>query len=631
MPRRRIALRRGLGPVALASVAYGEVGSSLFFALGIVALYALGFTPWVLLVVGLLFLVVALSYAEGTAALPEAGGGAMFVRRAFNDPAGFIAGWALFLDYLIVIALAAFFTSNYLGHAAGWEALRRSPWDLVVGVAVIVAVATVWLGGRRRFIRRLARIAVALALATHVLIAVLGLAFLASADALGHGVDLGTAPTWREIAFALPVAMLAYTGLETVANLAAETRDPARTLPRGLLAGIGAVITFSFVIGIVGISAYPAEGRAGTELATEWQRAPLVGIVAAMEGDLPTGLVDVLRVAVGAAGVVVLVAAVATAIAGAGRLAYSLGQHAMLPHAFAVLSRRTLLPWPAIAAAAAVAVALLIAADRAGDADTILASLYSFGILLAFTAAQLAIVRLRFREPALGRPFRVPLNVRFGGAHVPLLALLGAVLTFALWIAALATHQAARIGGPLWLLLGIALFAAVRVRQRERILGAVAPPVADLVPETSGAYQRILVPLKLSEIGEEVLATAIKLAEEHRAAVRVLHVLRVPLELPIDAPLPEQEDNARVSLEEASELAAEHGVEIETEVVRARSIGEAVVEGARRCEADLILLGSAPRWRQQSRFFSPTVDYVLRHAPCEVMVVAYPQGILEEV
>src|SRR5919197_3169551 len=141
MPRRIPALRRALGLLALASVAYGEVASSLYFALGVVALYALGLTPWVLLAVGVLFLVVALSYAEGTAAIPEIGGAATFVRRAFNDPAGFLVGWALFLDYLIVIALAALFTAHYFGNAVGWDGLTDRPWDTVAGVGVIAAVA----------------------------------------------------------------------------------------------------------------------------------------------------------------------------------------------------------------------------------------------------------------------------------------------------------------------------------------------------------------------------------------------------------------------------------------------------------------------------------------------------------
>ena len=152
----------------------------------------------------------------------------------------------------------------------------------------------------------------------------------------------------------------------------------------------------------------------------------------------------------------------------------------------------------------------------------------------------------------------------------------------------------------------------------------------DLVPHPEGLYERILVPLKLGPIGEEILATAVKLAEEHAARIRVLHVIRVPLDLPLDADLHDEEEAAESSIAEAKLLAAEHGVVIEGHIVRARALGEAIVAEAAASEADLIVMGSAPRWRRQSRFFSPTVDYVLRRAPCEVMVVTYPQGVLED-
>lgn len=152
----------------------------------------------------------------------------------------------------------------------------------------------------------------------------------------------------------------------------------------------------------------------------------------------------------------------------------------------------------------------------------------------------------------------------------------------------------------------------------------------DLVPEPEGAYERILVPLKLGPIGDEVLATAVKLAEEHGARIRVLHVVRVPLELPLDADMADEEQEAEAAIAEAKLLAAEHGVEVEGKIVRARALGEAIVKEAVDGDIDLIVMGSAPRWRRQSRFFSPTVDYVLRRAPCEVMVVSYPQGVLEE-
>jgi APA family basic amino acid/polyamine antiporter len=623
--RKLPGLQRVLDVPSLAAVAYGEIVSSLFFALGVVALHALGFTPWVLLSVGVLFLLVAVSYAEGTAAIPETGGAATFVRRAFNDPLGFLTGWVLFLDYLIVIALAGLFVPHYVGHAIGWEGLTDSPADVLVGGGVIAALGGIRLL-RRPALYRLAIVVAAASLGALLVLIVLGFPLLFSLDSLGEGLDLGTAPSWSEIAFALPLAMLAFTGLETVANLAAETREPGRTLPRSLFTGIGAAVVVSVLVGIVALSAYP--GARG--LGTDWLEAPLVGLAAAFEGELPAAVVDLLRIAVGLTGGVILLATIATSFSGAGRLAYSLGRHEMLPRAFARLNRRTLISPVSILSVTAISWGLLAVSRAADDPVSFLASLYSFGVLIAFTAAQVAVVRLRFTEPGLERPFRVPGNVRIRGTEVPLAALVGAPLTLAIWIAALATHEPARVAGPIWLGVGAVVYVGSRLAGKETVLGRVTPAVGDLVPDLEGAYQRILVPMKIGPIGEEVLGTAIKLAEEQGGNVSALHVIRVPLDQALDAPLLDAEEQAEASLAEVKLLAADHEVEVDGKIVRARSIGEAIVDEARERDADLIVLGSAPRWRRQSRFFSPTVDYVLRRAPCEVMVIAYPQGVLEE-
>ncbi|HYZ19735.1 MAG TPA: universal stress protein [Gaiellaceae bacterium] len=635
MARKLPGLQRVLDVPSLAAVAYGEISSSIFFALGVVALFALGFTPWVLLVVGLLFLLVALSYAEGTAAIPETGGAATFVRRAFNDPLGFLTGWVLFLDYLIVIALAALFVPHYAGHAIGWDAPTDGPADVVIGIGVIAAVALVRLV-RRPGMYSVAVVVAGASLAALLVVVVLGLPLLFSLDNLGKGLDLGTAPTWYAISFALPLAMLAYTGLETVANLAAETREPGRTLPRSLFTGIGAAVLVAVLVAAVAISAFPSHpdpdgpGGYASDLGTEWLRAPLAGVATAFEGQLPAVVVDALRMFVGLGGVLILVAAVTTSFSGAGRLAYSLGRHEMLPRAFARLSRRTLIAPASIVSVAVISSALLLLTRAVDTPIRFLASLYSFGILLAFTAAQLAVIRLRFVEPGLARPFRVPANVRIRGTEVPLAALVGAPLTFAIWVVSLVTHDAARVAGPIWLAIGAVVYVSSRLAGQETVLGRVTPAVGDLVPEVEGAYKRILVPMKIGPIGEEVLATAIRLAEEENGTIIALHVIRVPLDQALDAELLDAEEQAEASLAEARLLAAEHGVEIQTEVVRARAIGEAIAQAARTHEAELIVVGSAPRWRRQSRFFSPTVDYVLRNAPCEVMVIAYPQGVLEE-
>jgi APA family basic amino acid/polyamine antiporter len=601
---------------ALFSVAYGEIASSLYFALGIVAAYALGFTPFVLLGAGIFFLIVSLSYAEGTAAIAETGGAATFVRRAYNDAAGFLTGWALFLDYLIVIALSTIFMPHYLGTALGIAELRESPWDIVVAVCVILGIAAVRLT-RRSQLHSAGIVVAGLDLATQLLLVILGLALLYSPEALTHGTDLGVSPTWDDLAFALPLAMLAYTGLETVANLAEETREPGRTLPRSLFSAIGLVVLLTFAVAVVGLSAFPAENGT-TALGDEWLKAPLAGIVEALQTHVPGWLGDVLLVYVGLTGAFVLLAAATTSISGFTRLAYSLGEHGQLPRSFGRLNRRTLVSPQAIVAAAVISIGIVIGTGLIGDDVAFLASLYSFGVLLAFAAAQLAVLRLRVTEPDLPRPFRAPI----------LAPLLGAPLAIAFWIVSMVTHPAARYAGPIWLAVGLVVFLVVRRRAHLGLFDEIAP-VEQLPP--GAEFHRILVPMKLGPIGEEMVATAVALAKDHDAAVDAVFVILVPLEHAIDAPLHDLEEQAAASLAEATLLGEEHGVLVEPITVRARSIGRAIVEQAVEGESDLIVLGSSPRWRRQSAFFSPTVDYVLRMAPCEVLVVAFPQGVLEDV
>ncbi len=626
MARKLPRLQRVLDAPALASVAYGEIASSIYFALGIVALHALGLTPVVLGVVGILFVVVALSYAEGTTAIREAGGAATFVRVAFNDFAGFLTGWALFLDYLIAIALSALFFPHYFGLAVDWNGIARHPGDVVFGCLLIAALGVSKLVRRTRLYSF--GIAVPLLdLVTQLLLVVLGFALLFSGSALTRGLHLGTSPSWHELAFALPLAMLAYTGLETVANLAEETRRPGRDLPRSLFTAIGAVVVIYVLIALVGLSAFPAV-HGTTELGTAWQRAPLMGIVSALAGHVPGWFEHVLRVYVGLTGALVLLAAATTSISGIGRLAFSLGEHGQLPRTFGRLHKRTLVAPQSVIAATAIPIVLLLATAWLTNPVSFLASLFSFGVLLAFTAAQLAVVKLRITEPNLRRPFRVPLGVRRGGAVIPLPSVVGALATAAIFVVAMVTHIGARYAGPAWLAVGVLVYLGVRHSRGEGLLEHVEPGEQPL-PEAH--YSRILVPMKLGEIGEEMVATAVKLAQDRGAAVEALHVILVPLDQPLDAPLYEQEERAAASLAEAAALGADHGVKVVGRTVRARSIGDAIVDAAAEDAVDLIVLGSSPRWRRQSRFFSPTVDHVLRRADAEVLIVAFPQGVLEDV
>ncbi len=616
MARKLLGFQRVLDAPALFSVAYGEIASSIYFALGIVAAYALGFTPLVLLGAGIFFLIVSLSYAEATTALPETGGAATFVRRAYNDAFGFLTGWALFLDYLIVIALSTLFMPHYLGTALGVDELSESPWDIVIAVAVILVIAAVRLA-RRSQLHSAGLVVAGLDLATQLLLVILGAALLFSPDALTQGTDLGVSPTWDDLAFALPLAMLAYTGLETVANLAAETREPGRTLPRSLFSAIGLVVLITAAVAAVGLAAFPVE-NGQTALGEEWLKAPLAGIVEALKGHVPDLVGDALVIYVGLTGALVLLAAATTSMSGFTRLAHSLGGHRQLPPSFGRLNRRTLVSPQAIVAVTAISIGLVIGTGLLGDDVEFLASLYSFGVLLAFAAAQLAVIRLRFTEPDLPRPFRAPLVA----------PLLGAPLAIAFWLVAMVTHPAARYAGPIWLALGLALYLVVRRRAHLGLLAEVE--TVQQLP-AGAEFRRVLVPMKLGPIGEEMVATAVALAKEREARVDALFVIVVPLDKELDAPLYELEEQAAASLAEAVLLGEENGVRVEPITVRARSLGRAITEQAVVLGSDLIVVGSSPRWRRQSTFFSPTVDYLLRSSPCEVLVVAFPQGVLEDV
>ncbi len=436
MARKLPGLRRELDARSLFSVAYGEIAASIYFALGIIALHAVGFTPLVLLGVGIVFLLVALSYAEATSSLPETGGAATFVRRAGNDLAGFMTGWVIFLDYLIVIALSALFIPHYLAGALQISALDRNPWDVIVGVIAIVCVGLIRLVRRPSFYA-IGFIVPALDVIAQLVLIVFGFVFLFSPHALTHGTSLGTAPTWHSLAFSIPLAMLAFTGLETVANLAEEAKRPGVDLPRSLFLAIGTVVTTYVAIAVVALSAYPGPV---TELGTRWLRSPLVGVAEALRPHTGADLGDAIRFFIGMSGALILLASVTTSISGFCRLAYSLGEHGQLPRSFGRLNRRTLVSPQAIVSVVVVSSALVIASAFVKHDVSLLAGIFSFGVLLAFTATQIAVIRLRIAEPDLPRPYRTPLNVTIRKAEIPLPAIVGAVLTFAIWIIALWTH-----------------------------------------------------------------------------------------------------------------------------------------------------------------------------------------------
>src|SRR5436190_14215087 len=423
-------LRRTVGVPGLFATAYGNVGSSIYYALGLVALHALGLTPVVFMVAGGLFALTAKTYAEGASMYPEAGGSSSFARHAFNELASFFAGWALTLDYIITIAISACFVPHYLG--AFWPALNHNPGDIIGGIVVIALLAALNVRG----LGESAKLNLVLAivdLGTQVLLVVVGVFLVLDPSLLVDQVHLGTAPTWTQLIFALSVAMVAYTGIETVSNMAEEARDPGHDIPKAVNRVVLAVLGIYAGISVVALSALPVVKHAGhytTELSTRYETDPVLGIIRHL--GLHGTVLELAQDYVGVLAATILFIATNAGLIGISRLSWSLAEHRQLPSLFSQLHPRFRTPWFTIVFFSLLAALLILPGET-----TLLGNLYSFGAMLSFTTAHIAIVALRYREPDRPRPYRVPWNVPFRGGLLPVAAVVGGLGTFAAWVSVL--------------------------------------------------------------------------------------------------------------------------------------------------------------------------------------------------
>jgi basic amino acid/polyamine antiporter, APA family len=638
MARKIPSLGRFLGVRALYAMAYGEISSSLYYALGITAVYALSLTPVVFAAAGLLFALAAAAYAEGGATIPEPGGASAFARRAFNDLVGFIAGWATVLDFVLTISLSALFLPYYFAGALGQPGWFRGEHLRATAVAVgIVLVVTVIRMLRRTDAYTVGVIVAALDLVLQVGMAIFGLLLLLSVDALRNSIHLGQVPTWNSVAFALPIAMVGYTGLEKVGSLAGVAKNPEKSLPDAIRTSVFTVVLVYAAVATAAVSAFPAHPannpHGGTTLlGTEWVNTPILGLAHAIGEKGPSWAETVLRMGVGFTACTILVMAMATSFSGCARLAEAMGRHTQLPAVFGRTSRRVLAPPAAIISVAALAIGFLVVGSLFSNEETLtLASLYSFGILIAFMLTQAAIIWLRISEPDLPRPFIMKGNVWVRRRLIPVTSVVGAVLSFAAWVVALGTHPGARVVGPLWMIGGLGIYAVTRIRAGlpliERVEDTAPPPEA----VTEIAFSTVVVPLeRLDAIAEETMATACRLAVEAGAAVVGVSAIYVPVRDALDTELPEREAEVAAVQAMAASLAEEYGVEYRPIVARTRSPGRLVVDAAIEHDAGLIVVGSPQKHRVarslHEEFFGQTVDFILRKAPCRVIVTHFPAG-----
>ncbi len=613
-----------LGTPALFATAYGNVGSSIYYALGLTAVYALGLTPLVFLIAGLVFAMTAATYAEGTVRYPEAGGSSSFARHGFNEVVSFGAAWAQMLVYVVTVATSAFFVPHYL--SIFWEPLRTNPWDIVGGAVVIVILVTLNVIG----VQEAAKLSIVLAVidfATQVLLVLLGMFLVFSPAILKGNIHWGVAPTWANFAIAIPVAMLAYTGVETVSNLAEEAREPARSVPNAYKLVAAAVFAIYLTLPLVALSAMPVkliDGHLTTLLALPPEQGgyandPVLGIVDNL--GLTGILLRVLQIYVGVLAATILVIATNAGVIGASRITYSMASYRQLPEIFRKLHPTFKTPVLSLVLFAGIAPILLI---LPGDV-VFVGTLYSFGATLSFTVAHASLIRLRTKQKGSAEVFyRGRPNLTIGGIQWPLFAIVGGLATGASFLVIVLQNPATRWVGLGWLAAGMVFYVVYRRRfVRGSLTHTIKAPPA-FGPALALQYRRLLVPIVGGRPSDDALDVACSLAAERGSRIVALNVLEVPLDRPLDAYMQEREDEANRELDEAIAVGDSYGVRVQDRLVRARNAGVAIVEEAARNGSEIIVIGTPRKslTRSQRAVFGDTVDYVLRHAPCRVMVAA---------
>jgi APA family basic amino acid/polyamine antiporter len=630
----RSTLRHSLGSPILFAVVYTSLASAVFFSLGVVTDHAVGLTPLVFLIAAVMFGLTAMTYLEGASLHQEPGGSTVFARYAFNELVSFIAGWAILLDYVILIAVTAFAATQYL--KVFWSPLGHSTEALLLALAIIAFV--VFSNVRGFSWRREYRIGlvVAGALVLELVTIVIGLVMFFDPHKLVSQIHLGSAPTWAGLIFALTITTIAFTSVESASGLAGEVKAGRGSLRRLIASGTATVVIAYVGVALFAVTALPLPG--GSRPGHHFSAAPVVDILAPMH---PRWLSQTLTYLIGAVAAGTLIAAADSAMLGLSRLAYSLSTNRQIPSGLGRLHPKRSTPYVLILLAGLLAAGLVIP-----ESLDFLIGIYAFGAMLAFTIAHLSVVKMRYSEPDRARPYRTPFAVRVRGGELPLLAVIGVVASTAGWIATMVVHEPARYVGLGWMAAGILLYVLYRRADETSLLRRVTVSAevlrAEHLPERE--YGSILVPLFGTRLDEDIVQTAALLAagepadeaDVGGATIEAVWIFEMPMSLPLDARLPDaQIKHARQALARAKVVGEEYaGVHVATAIVRARRTGQAILEEARRRGVEAIVLGAEEpsRIRGGARFggrggplenfVGEVTKYVVRKARCRVIVTA---------
>lgn len=602
------SLKRALSALDLFAVGYGDVGSSIYYALGITALFALGATPIALLIAGFVFICTSLTYAEMATTFPQPGGSATYSRYAFNDLISFVAGWGLLLDYIVTIAISAFAIPPYLKYVFDLFSLPF-PTDPMFQTAISVGLIAFLCILNVIGVRGSGRLSVILSLVSIIsqvfVIVVAGVLILNFPYVLSHlkiGVP-GTdwSPSWGEFMKGIAMAMVAYTGIEAISQLAAETRKPSLMIPRAIRWTMWTLVFLYFGISVVGLSVISPH-----ELGTKYVDDPVAGIVA----SLPFGG-QWLGPWFGLMASFILLIASNAGLLGCSRMMFSMGEYYQVPHFFYKLHPKFRTPYLSLAVFAILACIVLIVSD--GQMH-FMADLYNFGAQIAFFAAHMSLLVLRWKKPELKRPFLAPLNIPFGkNRSLPLTAILGAVATFVVWLIVIVTKPQGRYLGFTWILVGLAMYFYYRKKKQLPTTGQLTIEKIK-VPEYKKMHlKNVLVSLR-SEGNSEAVQTACQLAKNSKAKISAVYIMEVPLSLPMNAPLMKREQIGMQALKQAQAIAHEYGLTLDLQLIRSRSIEEALLEVVHSKDCDMLVLSAHIQHRHKA-----TAEKLFKKAPCKVL------------
>ncbi|MGC8528886.1 MAG: amino acid permease [Leptospirillia bacterium] len=565
-------LRKVVGLGALYSTGYGDVGSSIYYALGITTIYAGGASFLAIGAAGLFFIATVLSYAELSSAIPEGGGSSLFAQRAFGDGWAFFTGWALLLDYILTLAISAFSVGPYLGYF--FPIFKTNPQVNVTftGLLILVLVLLNILGLKESswFSLMLAGFDVI----TQVSLMAMGAFFLLNFHTIWSQFTLGSAPTWHNFLYGISIAMVAYTGIEAISQMAGEAKNAEKLVPRAMFMTMGTTILLYSGISLVALSAMKPQ-----ILSTTWVNDPIAGIANAMPvvGHFMAPWVSIL-------GATILTVAANAGLIGVSRLAFSMSNNLLISPIFHKTSVRYKTPMVSIAIFGTLS-ALIVAFFPYLD---ILADLYNYGAMLSFSMTHLALIRLRRKEPDLKRPFRVPLAIKVAGWEIPLPTVFGFAGTFGVFLMVLLFHKYGRVFGTVWMVAGIAYYLWFRRKESLPVMERVKiTEVANDMPEPK-PHKHILVATSPTR-PSPMLRDVIKVAKADNARVTVISVLEIPLALPLNAPL-EEEAVAQHTLDLCQAIGMEEDVMVDTILARGRAIGPVLNMQIRRLGADTVVL-----------------------------------------